>query len=228
MSQDQIDSEFKAVDAEMDRLGEIASDEEEIIAELYDIPEDERDDAWVEEMKRATKAYNESSDNYDKLLKRYKDLKSETTDERAWRKRRQEEQEQKKAEQKAREEELAKQPKRKYRAPRKPKPGTAARVRADIKEIEELEAFQKALGFEIIDEETGEPTRDPSVVERLEELNKQLKELEEQEKKAAREKPAKSGKPRKKRSFSHRLMELRKAGLPISVAIRMSRDDGDD
>jgi len=37
-----------------------------------------------------------------------------------------------------------------------------------------------------------------------------------------------SGKPRKKRSFSHRLMELRKAGLPISVAIRMSREDGDD
>jgi len=33
---------------------------------------------------------------------------------------------------------------------------------------------------------------------------------------------------RKKRSFSHRLMELRKAGLPISVAIRMSRENGDD
>jgi uncharacterized membrane protein YcjF (UPF0283 family) len=33
---------------------------------------------------------------------------------------------------------------------------------------------------------------------------------------------------RKKRSFSHRLMELRKAGLPISVAIRMSRGDRDD
>ena len=46
--------------------------------------------------------------------------------------------------------------------------------------------------------------------------------------KALREKLAESGKPRKKRSFSHRLMELRKAGLPISVAIRMSREDGDD
>jgi predicted transcriptional regulator len=50
--------------------------------------------------------------------------------------------------------------------------------------------------------------------------------------KVEEEKPARprrqSGKPRKKRSFSHRLMELRKAGLPISVAIRMSREDGDD
>ena len=46
--------------------------------------------------------------------------------------------------------------------------------------------------------------------------------------KADREKLTKSGKPRKRRSFSHRLMELRKAGLPISVAIRMSREDGDD
>jgi hypothetical protein len=50
----------------------------------------------------------------------------------------------------------------------------------------------------------------------------------EEEKPARPKSRRQSGKPRKKRSFSHRLMELRKAGLPISVAIRMSREDGDD
>jgi hypothetical protein len=88
---------------------------------------------------------------------------------------------------------------------------------------DELKAAEAAMDSE----SDGPPPSQPFWDREMSRLPKEQKELlEKQEKKASR--PPKSGKSRKKRSFSHRLMELRKAGLPISVAIRMSREDGDD
>lgn len=110
----------------------------------------------------------------------------------------------------------------------------APRAREVQKQIKETKKKIKALRAS----QTRKPDRakaeeEKAAFDKLFALEKEAKglpnenDLLEAGVKVEEEKPARR-QSRKKRSFSHRLMELRKAGLPISVAIRMSRDDGDD
>ena len=226
-----VDALYKKAAAEQDRLGAMLDDAND---EEFALNDDSRREAdvnsdeyksWVADMKENERIRKEVAPAYDALRKRTESLKDFTSSGIAKEAARAEKsRQQKEAKEAARkkQEELDKQPK--VKAPRKPRgPRTAARVAEEIKEVEDLERLTKVLGFKIVDDE-GKEVRDPAVVKQLKDLKREQKELERQEKKAAKEKAKTSA---KKRSFTHRLIELRRTGIPAAVAIRMARGDDD-
>jgi len=223
-----VDALYKKAIDESERLGGMIADANDADMDLNDDPRRETDvdsdeyKAWRSEKEEAERIITEGTKSYNALIDRADSLKGFTSSAIAQDKKDRE----RKEEAKKRQAELAAKPK--FKRPRKPKgPRTSARVADEIKELEETERLGKALGFELVDEDTGKAVRDPSIVAQIKELKKEQKKLEQEEKKAAKNKARESKPSRRKRSFAHRLMELRKSGVPVTVAIRMARGQND-
>lgn len=223
-----VDALYKKAIAESQRLGGMITDAEDADMDLNDDPRRETDvdsdeyKAWRSEKQEVERIITEGTKSYEALIDRADSLKGSTSSAIA-----QDKKDRERAEAaKKRQAELAAKPK--FKRPRKPKgPRTSARVADEIKELEETERLAKGLGLEVVDEDTGKSVRDPSIVAQIKELKKEQKKLEQEEKKAAKTKARKSKPSRRKRSFTHRLMELRKSGVPVTVAIRMARGQND-